>query len=577
MNLFKNILNKKQPPIPAGRIRFASLAANRSRSIPALRNQALIRQSKLQIAPIQKRAFEAAKIGNTTNDWISTARSVNWDIRQGLPALRARARDLRFNDPYAKRFVELVKKNVVGPDGFIFRNKSFDWIKDGNNFKKLFDKIANQKIQDGFWDWNKKQYCSITEDVFFIELCQLIMATVAVDGEIFIKKIKDPNINKHGFTLQLIEADYVDERLTKKLPNGNFIDMGIEYTPYKKVVAYWIKVVGPEYEDYTGYMQSPYDYERIPKEQMIHLFVKETPSQRRGISWFVASAVRLKMLMGFEEASLVNARASAMKTAVIKPTEWAMGQKQITGDDIDVDGNIIQELEAGEIYKVPYGYDWVSHNPTYPHEQHKPFANISLHGAAAGLASVSYHELSGDFETINLSAGRLSFQDAREGWILLQGWFDNHFLMDIEPEWLSMALLTQAVSLPVEKFDKFNAPYFLGRRWGYINPEQDMNADIKGVQNYIDTFEKILADKGIDIDEHIEQLVDERQKFLDAGLTPPTDILLKKQYITTGKPDDSGNDNQDDNNPNDKSKKENSRTEIISLVNKSNGSVINAN
>ena len=65
------------------------------------------------------------------------------------------------------------------------------------------------------------------------------------DGEIFLRMLKGSGVNRYGFALQLIEPELIDERYNDILPNGNIIRMGIEITPQRKPVAYYIRKYQP--------------------------------------------------------------------------------------------------------------------------------------------------------------------------------------------------------------------------------------------------------------------------------------------------------------------------------------------
>ena len=83
--------------------------------------------------------------------------------------------------------------------------------------------------------------------------------------------------------------------------------------------------------------------------------------------------------------------------------------------------------------------------------------------------------------------------------------------MAVFPEWIEMSLLTGAVNLPFAKFDKFNAHEWKPRRWGYVNPLQDIQAQILQVEKGFASRRKIIAEGGGDIqDTFLEQSEDKK-------------------------------------------------------------------
>jgi len=459
-----------------------------------------------------KRSYAAAASNRLLADWTTMNTSADPHIRYSLRSLRARARDLVQNDPYANNFMRMIQMNIVGPDGFILRNKSGEW-KDG---KFVLDKNANILIQNAFWDWSQPQNCTINGNMSFRVAQNIIITTIARDGEIFIHKIKNKNINKYGFAIQLIEPDHVDETYSAQLENGNSIIMGVEIDKYRRPLAYYIKRSNPYRELYSATTMFAGDHERIEAESVYHLFVKERVNQTRGVPWIAPSAIRMKMLSGFEEASLVNARAAACKTGVLTPKENA--NPEFTGDDVDANNNIIQSIEPGETFVTPFGYDFSSYDPKYPSEQHEAFAKIILRGIASGFG-VSYNAMANDYESVNYSSARSSLLYERDQWKMLQSWLTESFLNDLFRDWLDMSIITGAVNLPYSKFDKFNQPYFLPRRWDWVDPEKDANANILAYKNGFKTLEQILAERGMDLEETLEQLRYEKELIKKYGLT----------------------------------------------------------
>lgn len=458
------------------------------------------------------RGYNMAKITRLTNDWGTFAQSFNYDISMGGAAMVARARDLARNDPYAKKILRLLEKNVVGPDGFIHRNKSGEYQKVNGEAKFVPDKFANTIIQNEFWNWSKKQYCTVSQKVSFRRLCQQAISTVWRDGEIFFKLVKG-KVNKYGFALQPVESIYVDHRLTKDLGNGNIVIMGIEVDQYRTPVAYWFRKNDPRAEVTYNYSLAG-SYIRIPANEIIHLFIEEVPGQIRGITQFAPSGIRNKMLYDFEENSLMRSKASSRVPGVIQKQANALAGELpgIQGSDKDEDGNWLVELEEGEFLKVQDGYELKNLDSDYPHQLHKEFTKVNLRGISAGN-DVGYSSVSNDYESVTWHSGKLEKMDERDGYKDLQMLMTENLLEPVSYEWLRMSLLSGALPLPVGKLDKFHAPVFIGRRWEYTNPKEEVDADITALSAGIKSFEEILASRGKDIDDHLDQLADEAEKI----------------------------------------------------------------
>lgn len=477
-----------------------------------------------------------AKQDRIVSNWLALARSFNYDIKAGGAAMLARARELFANDPYTKKIVRSFKKGIVGPDGFVLRNKAGEWQSFGSEYKFIKDDLANGMINEAWYQYGVKKYCSVEEDETFRHYSGTLAQTVFVDGEVFIRKLAG-KFNPYGFTTQLITSEQVDWKLIKSLPNGNFIIMGIEVTPYYKKIAYWVRKHSPKTEVDYGYTWTN-NYDRIPADQMIHLFNKETVHQLRGITQLAPVGIRLKMLYQFEESALTKALASARIPGVISKQ---LNQNPLDGPGIQVDSkdgedNWLLELEDGQYLKVKDGYEMKPMDSDYPHPLHKSFTDTNLHGVSAGV-DMAYHTVASDYSQVNYTSSRTALLDERDGFKDSQSWFAENLLSPFFTAWLEMAIISGQLNLPITKLEKFDKPYWIGRRWDWVDPRNEAEANIIALQSFQKTFESVLAERGLDLDEQLQEVADEKQKFADKGLGDLYELLMTKYTAKdTGQP-----------------------------------------
>lgn len=528
MNLFQNIFNPK----PVVKKNFhSSSVTNRARNYAAGKKHFNLKNNIP--AKNNVRQIPAAQVSRITNDWVGIYETINQSIFQGLIKLRARSRELALSDPYAKKYLQMLEKNVVGPDGFILRNKAGDFSFDTEKGKYAFklDKLANQMIQSAFADWSKMQNCTVTGMISFREATAQTLKTMAVDGEVLVKQVLTTD-NKFGYTLQIIEADYLDERLNTINPdNGNAIIMGVEINKFRKPVAYWLRK-----NTNQSIWDNPLNYsasERIPAEQMIHLFVQERPGQLRGVPWFAPSMIRMKMLMGYEEAVLTDARLSADKHVYYQYKDTATGDEineaNIAGSEKSVadPSTLIQSVEPGETAVVPKGMEIANVQTKSPSGRELDFTKNALRGIASGL-DVSYIALANNYEAVNYTSSRTNLLEERDTWKTLHSWTREHFFESFYPNWLQTSLLRGAItykdtgkSLPLAKFDKFNMGWFQARGWQWVSPKDEAEAWIALLSNNIGLLDEILGERGWSLEEFVDELVYEKEVFKDAGLEWP--------------------------------------------------------
>jgi lambda family phage portal protein len=181
---------------------------------------------------IRKRQFAGADTGRLYSSWTTTSSSADAELKNNLRILRARSRELTINNDYAKKFIRMVKTNVIGKAGIILQSKAL-------TENKKPDELARTKIEDAFKKWSKKGVCDITGKYSFRDVQNIVMTSIARDGEVLIRIIRNSD-NDFGFSLQLLEADHLDDRYNDTLSNGNHVKMGVEYNKWGKPVGYWI-------------------------------------------------------------------------------------------------------------------------------------------------------------------------------------------------------------------------------------------------------------------------------------------------------------------------------------------------
>lgn len=494
---------------------------------------------EVKIAAVaHKRIFEIAKTDAWhSSGWNVSQTNINWDIRQGLGILRSKSRELAENDPYFKKFMRELEKNVIGPEGFTHRNKAFDWKKDNaGGWKKVYDKVVNTMIQDGFWDWSQMEYCYVSGDMSLTEGLGVELKTIATDGEVFLKKIytTDKKENPFGITYQQIEAAFCDETYNKLLPNGNIIIMGIEYTPVRKPVAYYFRKIKEGAELYSPYASK--EYVRIPADQIIHLFIKEFVGQLRGIPWCAPTGLRLHLLRGYEDAALNNARSAARKSNMIEPVyeqDGELSTATVAGSVENENGDLVQNIQPGKTFIVPYGYKHVAYDPTYPQGEHGPFTQTILQGVSSGW-DIDYPTLSSNLSGVNYTSARHGLLDSRLGYRIYQRYLREHRLNPTFRDWLESTILNGYFSLPIKmsNFQKYNQPMFLGFVGEWVDKYKDAKGTLLELQGNLTTYEIELSKRGLDFDEVVERITYERKLLIENGLLPSD--LNKEVGSSTG-------------------------------------------
>jgi lambda family phage portal protein len=226
-------------------------------------------------------------------------------------------------------------------------------------------------------------------------------------------------------------------------------------------------------------------------------FLRKRAGQTLGLPWLTPVMDVLNCLAKYEEAELVATRAAAEKMGFFESTDTA---EEFTGQK-DEAGNFVMNSIPGAIQSLPVGKHFVGWDPKHPNGNYGEYRKGVLRQIASGLG-IAYGSLANDRSDSSFSAERTALADEREFYKMIQEWFIHQFEIPIFNAWLQSALLKQKIALgngsplPAAKFDKFNKPYFQGRRWGYINPQQEINADILAVNNGFKSRRQIVAENG---------------------------------------------------------------------------------
>jgi len=453
----------------------------------------------------RRRAFEAANTGRLFSDWLTQTRTADSDLRYTLKAMRARSRDLCQNNDYARRYLNLVDTNVVGPKGITLQVRA----REPNG---ILDQVANQQLEAAFSAWGQTGVCTVDGRLSWVDAQRVFIESVVRDGECFVLFVED-NANPYRFRLQFIDPDMIDQDKNEVFPGGGQIRMGVEIDSAGKPVAYHVRVAPPD--DYQLGTSSPKTV-RILAERMIHAFRADRIGQTRGSPWTATAMTRLKMLGGYEEAELVAARVSASKMGFFVSESG----DEYQGDGNNSDGTLNMEVQPGQFSQLPAGVDFKSYDPQHPSTAFRDFEKAMLRGIASGLG-VSYTSLANDLEAVSYSSIRQGLLEERDHWRTVQYWMIEHFCQPVYLRWLRQTLDSGVINLPTNKFFKFSATQWVPRGWQWVDPRNEAEAQIVAINNGLMTRTQALAERGLDIEDVMRERQAEEEIIAGFGVTLP--------------------------------------------------------
>lgn len=427
---------------------------------------------------VGKRILQAAATGRLEQSWTATPTTADAWIYQHWTTIVARSREQAENNDHAKKFVQLCRDNVAGPSGFTLMAN----IKDPNGSP---DKLASDAIEDAFKRFSKKGVFEVSRTMSRASVERLIATTMPKDGEFIAVARYGRNLNEFGFAVQVIDPVLLDPTHYQDLGNGRVIRHGIEFDENGAPVRYYFRRMD---ERQVGYIRGGAgEFDVVPAENVCHIFLPEMVGQKRGLGWMRTALWRLRMLGGFEDAALVNARVGAAKMGFFRNPDG----DEVDADELPMDGDPGTFEDIGNREFVPF-------SPQFPEQSIDPFTKSMLRSVASGL-NVSYNNLASDLTSVNFSSIRQGALDEREVWKGLQELIIESWSEWIYERWLKRALLAEAITvagkpLRFDRLAKYMAVSWQGRRWGWIDPQAEMAANEKAIAMRIKTRSEIIRE-----------------------------------------------------------------------------------
>ena len=453
-------------------------------------------------------AFRAAEPGRLYSDrWIATNHP-DTEVQYALKTLRAASRDLVRNNPYAAGAMDSIADNLIGWEGI--RAKPTILGPDEKPAKRV-----NWELERGWAEWGD-QYATVDGVESWFETERLIAKTWAMDGEVFLRHRRGWD-NPHGYAVELLDADLLDADYNMPRDSaGREIVMGVEVDQYGRPLAYhfW-----REHPDEMGFRR---ERTRVLASDISHFFIRYRSGQTRGFPLFTPALTNFEMADGYTEAELVAARYHASKMGFITnnapeaiqayAARLALQTQQGKGETrrrIKIGPGSVEELDPGQGFQ---GFD-----PTHPSDSFDPFLNSIFRGLARS-ASMSHLTFTGDLTGANYSSMRAGLLPERDHWRVLQNVIARRVHGPVRRNWLPMALLTGALDLPSSRASQYQAVVWRGRRWQWVDPDNDLTAAEREVKLGLNSRQRLAADRGLDYEVVIDESADDIAYAKAAGV-----------------------------------------------------------
>lgn len=467
--------------------------------------------------------YKAGLLNRLTQDWVMLPLSANQEIRWNLRAVRARARELCRDNGFAKRFLQLAAANVIGARGIRLEAQVRD-------LTGAPSEGVNTQIEAAWEEWGHAENCSADGRQSWTELQRSIVKAMAQDGEAIVHHLRYfPNA--YGYAVELIDPDRLDFLYNREpdTETGNRIRFGVEVDPWGRPVAYHIWKHHPSEFEY----ERDNERVRIPAADITHLYLADRVNQWRGISWFHAIMLALKMYDGYAEAEVVAARTAAAKMWFIKTDAETYGPDAVPGEKVQM------EAEPGLFERLYPGEEVQQIDPQHPTTAFEAFTKAVLKGVSAGL-SVTYASLTHDLAEANYSSLRAGLLPERDHWRMIQDYLIEHCHRRIYEEWLAMAVLTGQVKIGMRNLATAKQVRWVPRGWEWVDPLNEMRAGIMGIESGLISRTEIVGQRGNDIGEVFADLAAEQKLAAENGIDLATKLVTAPPSATSPAPGEQG-------------------------------------
>lgn len=453
-----------------------------------------------------RRAYEGAIVSRLTSDWVTSSTSADAEINSSLVRLRNRSRQLVRDNAYARQALRAISTNVIGHG--IRLQAQVPMQRGGGRL----DERLNRQIETAWDRWCRPETCHTAGRLSFVEISRLAIQAMAESGEVFIRLVPQAfGGSSVPLALEVLEADLVDESKNQgPMTDGTEWRMGVKVDRWGRPISYAFRTRHP------GDIQSGLGHQliEVPAAEILHLAMIDRPGQTRGVPMFAAAIKRLHHLAGYEEAEVVRARAASSLMGFITSPEGELQGDEVYQDErvSNFEPGVFKYLAPGESVSVP--------SLDSPDGQFEPFLRAMLRAVSA-TTGVPYSSVSSDYSQTNYSSSRLELLESREHWRTLQQFMIEHLHRPVFERWMRAAVAVGQLDLPGYELDPdvYEHPKWVGRGWGWVDPEREVNAYKEAVRCGFATQSQIVAEQGGDLEELLVSLAAERERAQQLGLT----------------------------------------------------------
>lgn len=475
-------------------------------------------------------AFES-----TIQGWNPKVKSADADLNKYRPKMIARSRDIIRNDGYGQSILNTFCDNVIGrffklspKINYRLLNRDFEWARQLSiDIKARWSAYAE----------SYRYLPDINKQDDFRSLLKQCLNSYLVAGEALVLIRYRPG--RYRLRLQLVEVDRLST--PPNLRNDKSVIDGVKLGRDGQPIGYYIRT-SHESDEGRGEWRFIRRFDQRGRKQVIHVYDKERPDQRRGRGIFAPIIQAFKLLDNYSITEMERATAQAAFAAVITsslPSHEAFTALGAAPSDEEGQTAIEQYMncqlamqEYGGIKingaKVPHltvGEKFELLKTDSPNTAYEQFVNEILRRLAAG-SGASFEQVSKDFSKTTFASARTAMIEAFKRFLSIREDCPIKIANEVYALWLEEDLdfVSGYPDNTVIRFREYpeawaRASWIAGGK-GEIDPLKQAQASEKNLANNRTTLEIECAELGLDVDEVLEQRQHEKEELRRRGLLP---------------------------------------------------------
>ena len=397
------------------------------------------------------------------------------------------ARDLDRNDSIAGMTIDRVLDNILQETGI-------------RPDPCTGDENADAFLRDKWKAWAENEdECDLAGEQTWLDIERTVARAALVDGDHFVL----PNVSG---ALELVEA----HRCRTPSNTKKNVVHGVELSTTRKRLRYWFTREDLAPHSSLARVRDTVQIDarsELGERLVFHIVDPNRITQTRGVSVYARVADPLGMHDDIEFANLVRQQIASCFALIRNRKETGpltnpqLGEREtetVTGTY----SRIIENIAPGMELTNGRGEELTAFSPDVPNPQFFEHVMLVLKIVSANLG-LPVHAVLLDPSQTNFSGWRGAHDQARTGYRRLQKWLVNKLHKRVwrwkVANWIAMhpELAAWGNQAGVNLYRvKWNTP-----SWAYLQPVQDVAADVGKVQGLISTRRRVLADRGFDIDE----------------------------------------------------------------------------